>query len=83
MNKLIEKLEKYSGEKNTINEISDDDNPEYVFRGVNTSILTKIVNKKVDPVRLAEMELYNRGLDKKGKWIQGGPEKSKKYWNVK
>jgi len=83
MNNLIEKLEKYSGEKNDVNEMRDEENPEYLFNGVFTTLLVKIVNKKIDPVKLAEKELYQRGLDKKGKWIQGGPKNAKKYWKMK
>jgi hypothetical protein len=82
MSKLIEKLNKYTGD-NDINEMRDEENPEYLFNGVFTSLLVKIVNKKIDPVKLAEKALCQRGLDKNGKWIQGGPEKAKNYWKIK
>jgi hypothetical protein len=73
--KLEEKITNY------LNELSDDDNPKYVFSGKNTTVVAAIANKKVDAVRLAQLELYQRGLDKNGKWI--GFDKVKDYWKVK
>lgn len=54
-------LEKY------LNEVSDD-NPEHIFSSTSTNLLVKAVNGKIDLRKLAEKELYNRGLDKKGKF---------------
>lgn len=71
----MKEFEKY------LKEISDDDNPEYLFNGVNTSIVKAIANKRIDAVKLAQKELYQRGLDKSGKWI--GPAKAKEYWKIK
>jgi len=81
MNKIIEKLEKYSGEKNTINEIRDDDNPEFLFNGVNTSILLPVALGKIDAKKLAQKEMAQRGFGKKGEWI--GFDKAEKLWKVK
>jgi len=50
-------------------EVSDDDNPAYLFNTTNTSILVQIVNGEVDANYLARVELANRGLDKKGIWV--------------
>jgi hypothetical protein len=52
-----------------INEMSDDKNPKYMFSNVDTKLLIDIIKKKIDPVKLAQDELDNRGLDKNGKWV--------------
>jgi len=58
------------------NELSDEENPNYMFSLTATSILTDIANGHIDPVRFAKQELANRGLDENGEWV--GFEKAKK-----
>jgi len=62
---MFELYEKY------LNEIKDGDNPSYMFNTINTSLLVKIVKKKIDPVALAKNTLRGRGLDDNGKWVKG------------
>ena len=58
--------------------LSDDINPKYIFNGIATVLLTQIVKKEIDPLKLACKELINRGLDIDGQWI--GFEKSKELF---
>lgn len=71
----MKEFEKYLTER------GDMTNIHVLFTGVDTSIVTAIANKKIDAVKLAQKELYQRGLDKNGKWI--GPAKAKEYWKIK
>lgn len=57
------KIDKY------LNEISDKENPEFIFQTTHTKLLVQIVNGKLNPKKAAMKELDNRGLDKKGKWV--------------
>ena len=50
-------------------ELSDDDNPEYLFTGINNSILIAAIKGEVDLTKLAKKEMANRGLDLNGEWI--------------
>lgn len=50
-------------------EVSDDDNPAFLYSTTNTSILVQIANGEVDANYIARVELANRGLDKKGIWV--------------
>mgnify|MGYP000907590756 CR=1 FL=1 len=61
-------------------EISDEDNPAFLFNGINTSILLKIASGEISAQFLAHMELVNRGLDKAGKWV-GFKEAEKIHFN--
>jgi len=47
----------------------DEDNPEYALQGINTRLLLAINSGQVDINLIAEKELANRGLNKKGTWI--------------
>ncbi|MFA6947115.1 MAG: hypothetical protein WC220_14575 [Pedobacter sp.] len=48
---------------------SDEKNPQFLFSLTHNELLTAIVNKLIDPVKLAKKELANRGFDTSGKWI--------------
>ena len=52
-----------------IKELSDDDNPEYLFNGINNSILIAAIKGEIDLVKLAKKEMANRGLGLNGEWI--------------
>lgn len=67
--------------KKYLKEMTDEENPEYMFQGVPTSLVLKVALKKVDAIYQAKKELANRGFDKNGKWI-GFPE-AKKLWGIK
>ena len=64
-----------------LKEMSDDENPEYLFNGVSTKLMVAIANGKLDAKKLAKKQLVNRGLGKKGEWI-GFPQ-AEKLWGVK
>ena len=50
-------------------EMSDDENPAYLFRTTWTSLLSKIAKGEIDANFYARAELANRGLDLNGNWI--------------
>ena len=50
-------------------EISDDQNPAYIFSLTATDLLLAIAAGLVDPVTLAHEMLANRGLDMNGQWV--------------
>lgn len=50
-------------------DLPDDKNPDFLFSCTHTELLIKIVNGEIKPVELALVELSNRGLNKKGKWV--------------
>lgn len=54
----------------------DSENPEFLYSGIDTSILVKIVNGSLDPIILARFEMTGRMLDKNGNWC-GFPESGK------
>ena len=58
--------------------LSDDNNPEYLFNGINNSILIAAIKGEVDLMKLAKKEMANRGLDLNGEWI-GFKEAGKLY----
>ena len=60
--------------------LSDDLNPEYIFIGIATDLLTQIVKKEINSFKIACKELSERGLDMDGKWI--GFEKSKELFEM-
>ncbi len=70
----MNKIDKY------LNEMRDEENPDFLFQTVATSILLNIINKRIDPMKLAKKELANRGLDKRGNWI--GFKEAEKLWKV-
>ena len=49
--------------------LSDDLNPDFLFSGTFTELLSKIAKGEIDPKELAKKELENRGLDINGKWV--------------
>lgn len=63
-----------------LNEMRDEENPEFLFQMTHTKLLVQIATKRLDPVLSAKKELVNRGLDKNGKWI--GHEEARKYWKI-
>jgi len=48
---------------------SDDLNPDFIFNGVFTALLTRIAKGEIDANFYARKELANRGLDLNGNWI--------------
>ena len=50
-------------------EISDDLNPDFIFNGVFTELLSRIAKGEIDANFYARKELANRGLDLNGNWI--------------
>jgi len=67
--------------KGLVKEISDEKNPKYLFNTIDTTLLVAIINKKIDPVKLAAKQLADRGLNKKGFWI--GFDKAYKIHGIK
>lgn len=53
----------------------DEENPNYLFSGTNTFLLSEIVNGHIDPREIAWFELRNRGLDSNGNWVGFGEGK--------
>lgn len=58
--------------------IPEEIDPQYLFQTVDTRLLAQIVNKEIDPVKLAENTLVTRGQDNHGDWI--GFEQSSKLF---
>jgi hypothetical protein len=75
---MFELYEKYI--EGGMNEMNDDDNPEFMFQTTNTSLLSKAVKGKIDLLKQAKKEMAARGFDKNGKWI--GFDKAKKLYGV-
>jgi hypothetical protein len=48
---------------------ADDLQPQYLFSLTRDELLVAIVKGLIDPVKLAENELENRGKDKNGRWV--------------
>lgn len=48
---------------------SDYENPDYLFSRISTNLLAAIASGAINPIALAERELANRGVGKKGKWV--------------
>lgn len=76
---IISKINEITGNK--INEMSDDENPHFVFQSVNTKLLLAMATGKVNAQEYAKLEMVNRGFDKKGSWI--GFKASKELWKPK
>ncbi|MBK1439789.1 hypothetical protein JHJ32_07330 [Parapedobacter sp. ISTM3] len=49
--------------------IRDEENPIFLFSITPTKLLVKLLSGKFDLKSMARMELRNRGLDDKGKWV--------------
>ena len=77
----MEKIEKIIGKEDIVNEVSDADDPKYMFQTLNTSLVLAIATKKINAVEYAKKEMENRGFDNKGKWV--GFELAKKIWKSK
>lgn len=58
--------------------LPEDENPNYLFTGIATVLLTQVIKKEISPFKLACKELMERGLDINGQWI--GFEKSKELF---
>lgn len=66
--------------KHLITEVSDDENPEYMFQTLHINLIKKLATGQLDGKKYAQKELAQRGLDKNGKWI--GFDAAKKYWKL-
>ena len=62
-------------------EISDDQNPAFMFSTTATDLLLAITVGLVDPARLAREQLANRGLDQNGMSV--GFDRAREIWEVK
>jgi hypothetical protein len=49
--------------------MKDEQNPEYIFRLVDTKLLVAICDLTYDGVELARKELANRGLNEEGNYV--------------
>lgn len=58
----------------------DDEDPDSLFTGTWSCLLTAICNGQVDPIALAARELANRGMDVNGTWIGFDAAKSYDYF---
>lgn len=61
--------------------ISDSQNPVFIFSMTNTDLLLAAAAGLLDPVALAKKELANRGLGADGKWI--GFDNAARIWEVR
>lgn len=61
--------------------MSDDLNPEFIFRTVHTELLVKAANGEIDLDALLRAELRNRGVDRSDRWI--GHEAAERLWSRK
>jgi hypothetical protein len=50
-------------------QLSDDENPQFLFSTIRNTLLSMIVKGEIDPVHLAKQELEKRGYDEDGRWI--------------
>lgn len=57
---------------------SDDYDPQFLFSGTATELLTMIVKGEIDAKELAWKQLRNRGQDVNGLWVGFGEGKCKK-----
>lgn len=53
----------------------DEENPDLLFSGINTTLISMIVKGEINPMEIAWNELRNRGLDLNGKWVGFGEGK--------
>ena len=64
-----------------INEVSDEDNPKFMFQTLSTKLILAMATGKINAQEYAKFEMQNRGFGKNGKWV-GFPE-SAKIWKAK
>ena len=64
--------------KKVMEVLSDDENPQFLFNGINTKLLLNVMFDVIDLKELASKELSNRGFDCKGKWI--GFKQARLFW---
>jgi len=50
-------------------DLLDNENPDFMFNGVWTTLLSQIAKGEIDANFYARKELANRGLDLNGNWI--------------
>ena len=63
-----------------VNEIRDEENPAYLFQTTYSKLVLAIALGKLNAKKLAQQQMANLGLDKKGNWI--GFDEAKKLWKV-
>ena len=64
-----------SDQRQELNEISDEENPEFMFQTMHMKLVIAIANGKINAKKAALEELANRGYDKNGKcWDCESPE---------
>lgn len=56
-------------ETDDINEMKDEDNPQFLFHEAPNDLLVRLLKKKPDLFKFIENELAGRGYDKNGKWV--------------
>ena len=49
--------------------LPDEENPIFLFSQIHKDLLVDIVNGKIDAAELARIELKNRGLNEKGRFV--------------
>lgn len=62
-------------------DVSDSQNPAFLFSLTSVDLLLAIAAGLVDPMHRVRKELANRGLDANGKWI--GFDRARQIWEVK
>jgi len=62
-------------------EMTDEENPIYMFQTTPTTLILKVALGKIDAKKMAGREMANRGFGKKGEWI--GFPAAEKLWKVK
>jgi len=62
-------------------EVADDLNPEFIFDGIDTSLLLKLASGELNADFLIRRAIADRGLDKAGRWV--GFDASSVVWDVK
>lgn len=78
---ILEKIDTLTETGMKVNEASDDENPKYMFQGMNTKLLVKIATGKINAQEYAKYEMTNRGFGKKGEWL--GFDEAGKLWKSK
>ncbi|MFA6335811.1 MAG: hypothetical protein WCX48_09745 [Bacteroidales bacterium] len=74
-------MKKKTNNSNDSCHLPDDENPKFLFSTTNTKLLCEIVTGKIDPKKLAQNELWARGLNNSGIWI-GFQRTSKKAKDI-
>lgn len=78
---ILEKIDILTNTNANLNEMTDDENPRFMFTATNTKLLVKIASGKINAQEYAKMEMTNRGFGKKGEWI--GFDEAKNLWKPK